>query len=142
MTVYGLAPRSRRSTMSSQELFPNLTIGLDLGDKVSQTCEIDATGKIVRRAALATTPEAIERYFGGRPRCRVVMEASTHSPWVSRRVEALGHEAVVSNPSEVYGRGRRKHRNDRIDAEFLGRQGRADVALLHPIQHRSAEAQQ
>jgi transposase len=128
--------------MSSQEIFPNLTIGLDLGDKVSRTCEIDAAGKIVKRAAVATTPGAIERYFGGRPRCRVAMEVSTHSPWVSRQVEALGHEAVVSNTSEVYAKARRKRRNDRIDAEFLARQARSDVELLHPIQHRSAEAQQ
>jgi len=128
--------------MSSQEQFPNLTIGLDLGDKVSRTCELDAAGAVVKTAAVATTPGAIERYFGGRPRCRVVLEVSTHSPWVSRQLKALGHEAVVSNTSEVYGRTRRKRRNDRIDAEFLARQGRADVELLHPIQHRSVEAQQ
>jgi transposase len=128
--------------MSSQELFPNLTIGLDLGDKVSRTCEIDAAGQVVRRAGVATSPGAIERYFGGRPRCRVVMEVGTHSPWISRQVKALGHEAVVSNTSEVYGKGRRKRRNDQLDAEFLARQGRADVELLHPIQHRSAQTQQ
>ena len=128
--------------MSNQDVFPNLTIGLDLGDKVSRSCEIDAAGKIVKTAAVATTPGAIERYFGGRPRCRVVLEVSTHSPWLSRQLEALGHEAVVANTSEVYGKGRRRRRNDKIDAEFLARQGRADVTLLHPIQHRSVEAQQ
>jgi transposase len=42
----------------------------------------------------------------------------------------------------MYGRRRRRKRNDRMDAEFLARQGRADVRLLHPIQHRSATAQQ
>jgi transposase len=42
----------------------------------------------------------------------------------------------------VYAKRPRKRRNDRTDAEFLARQGRADVELLHPIQHRSAEAQQ
>jgi len=128
--------------MSSKEPFPNLTIGLDLGDKVSSTCEIDAAGKIVKRSAVATTPGAMERYFGGRPPCRVSMEVSTHSPWVSRQLKELGHEVVVANTSEVYGKGRRKRRNDRIDAEFLARQARADVTLLHPVEHRSAEAQQ
>jgi len=127
--------------MSSQESFPNVTVGLDLGDKVSRTCEIDAVGKVVKTAAVATTPEALERYFGGRPRCRVVLEASTHSPWVSRKLKELGHEAVVANGSEVYGKRRRKRRNDRLDAEFLGRQGRADVELLHPIKHRGEAAQ-
>ena len=69
------------------------------------------------------------------------MEAGTHSPWVSREVEALRHEVVVANPAEIYGNRRRKKRNDKSDAEFLARQGRADVSLLHPIRHRGAEAQ-
>lgn len=125
-----------------QQTIPNLTIGLDLGDKVSQTCEIDAAGRVVKRAAVATTPGGIERYFGGRPPCRVVLEVSTHSPWVSRQLKAMGHETVVSNTSKVYVKPRRKRRNDRIDAEFLARQARADVELLHPIEHRSAGAQE
>lgn len=66
--------------MSNQEIFPNVTVGLDLGDKVSRVCELDFAGKIVKTGAVATTPGAIERYFGGRPQCRVVLEASTHSP--------------------------------------------------------------
>lgn len=128
--------------MTSQQTIPNLTIGLDLGDKVSQTCEIDAAGRVVKRAAVATTPGAIERYFGGRPPCRVALEVSTHSPWVSRQLKAMGHETVVSNTSKVYVKPRRKRRNDRIDAEFLARQARSDVELLHPIEHRSAKAQE
>jgi len=127
--------------MSNEEIFPSLTIGLDLGDKVSRVCELDAGGKIVKTAAVATTPGAMERYFGGRPRCRVVLEASTHSPWLSRQLKELGHEVVVANTSEVYAKRPRKRRNDRTDAEFLARQGRADVELLHPIKHRSAETQ-
>jgi transposase len=128
--------------MTSQQTIPNLTIGLDLGDKISCICEIDAAGKVVKRATIATTPGAIERYFGGRPPCRVALEVSTHSPWVSRQLKAMGHETVVSNTSKVYVKPRRKRRNDRIDAEFLARQARSDVELLHPIQHRSAQAQE
>jgi transposase len=41
----------------------------------------------------------------------------------------------------MFTRGHRRKRNDRLDARFLARQGRADVALLAPIQHRSAAAQ-
>jgi transposase len=128
--------------MTTQQTIPNLTIGLDLGDKVSQTCEIDAAGQVVKRAAVATTPGAIERYFGGRSSCRVALEVSTHSPWVSRQLKAMGHETVVSNTSKVYVKPRRKRRNDRIDAEFLARQARSDVELLHPIKHRGAKAQE
>jgi transposase len=72
-----------------------------------------------------------------------VIEAGTHSPWISRQLEGLGHEVVVANPAALYGgRARRKKRNDRMDAEFLGRQGRADIKLLHPVQHRGVRAQE
>jgi transposase len=102
-------------------------VGLDLGDRKSVICELDAAATVVKRATVATSRAAMCAYFGRRSGCRVVLEAGTHSPWVSRMLEELGHEAVVANPSAVYGPRRRKKRNDRMDAEFLARQGRADV---------------
>jgi transposase len=129
--------------MLETAFFPKVTIGFDLGDRKSRTCEIDAWGEVVKEDVVATTPEGIAGYFGGRERCRVVIEVGTHSPWISRQLEALGHEVVVANPAALYGgKGRRKKRNDRMDAEFLGRQGRADLKLLHPIQHRGVRAQE
>jgi transposase len=124
---------------------PNLTIGLDVGDRKSCTCEIDGAGVVVRETSIGTTTAAVTRYFGGRPRCRVVLEVGTHSPWLSRLLAALGHEVLVANPSAMYGRRRvrgRRRRNDRLDAAFLARQGRADPTLLCAITHRSAQAQQ
>ena len=121
-------------------MLSKLTIGLDLGDRKSVLCEINAAGEEVQRAVIATSREGVQRYFGGRERCRVVIEAGTHSPWVTRQLEAMGHEVVVGNPTLIYVRGRRK--NDGRDAEFLGRQGRADVKLLYPIQHRRGQAQE
>jgi transposase len=122
-------------------LVPNLTIGLDLGDRTSSVCELDAAGEVRKRASIPTTPAGVEAYFGDRFPCRVVLEVGTHSPWVSRLLEQLGHEVIVSNPSAVYGKRRRKKRNDSMDAEFLARQGRADPKLLYPIRHRGADVQ-
>ena len=122
-------------------LVPNLTIGLDLGDRKSCTCEVSAQGEVVRREVVSTTPSGIEAYFGNRCPVRVVLEVGTHSPWVSRLLERLGHQVIVANPSAVYGKRRRKKRNDPMDAEFLARQGRADPVLLHPIQHRGVDTQ-
>lgn len=127
---------------TTQSLFPKLTIGLDLGDRQSRTCEIDAAGQVVKTAGVATTQVGMRAYFGGRAPCRVVLEAGTHSPWVSRQLKELGHEAVVANPGELYGKRRRKKRNDRTDAEFLARHGRADLRLLSPICHRGPRAQE
>jgi transposase len=120
---------------------PSLTIGVDLGDRTSRTCELDAQGHCVHEATVPTTEAAMRRYFTARPRSRVVFETCTHSPWLARLVTALGHEVIVANPSAMFTRGARRRRNDALDARFLARQGRADVALLHPITHRSLDAQ-
>lgn len=128
--------------MQTAASFPKITIGVDLGDRKSHICEIDEGAQIVKETSIPTTQDGVERYFAGRESCRVVLEAGTHSPWFSRQVKALGHEDVVSNPSKVYGKQRRTKRNDRSDARYLARQGRADIELLYPIQHRGAEAQE
>lgn len=129
--------------MLTTAVSPNLTIGLDLGDRKSRYCEIDPEARVVGEGSVATTRVGLASYLGGRGRCRVVIEAGTHSAWVSRQVKELGHEVVVANPSKTYGREqRRKKRNDRSDAEYLGRQGRSDVTLLFPLEHRSAKAQE
>lgn len=124
-----------------------LTIGLDLGDKHSHACGVSSAGEIAVRTRVPTTRASLIRQFGprgkitGGKRCRIVMEASTHSPWVSRLLTELGHEVVVANPRTMMQRGgRRRRKNDRIDAEGLARIGRMDVQLLAPIQHRGPEA--
>ena len=121
---------------------PKVTIGLDLGDRTSRVYEVDGAGERTAESTIATTHQGIMRYFANRSACRVVLETGTHSPWVSRDLAALGHDVVVSNPSATYGPRRRRKRNDPLDAEFLARQGRADVRLLHPISHRPLEVQQ
>ena len=133
---------SHATTTAATTLFPNVTIGLDLGDRTSCTYEVDAAGACRRTATVPTTPRGLTRYFADRPRARVVYEVGTHSPWVTRLLGALGHEVIVANPSAMFAGAPRRRRNDRLDAAFLARQGRADVALLHPITHRGVETQQ
>jgi transposase len=121
---------------------PNLTIGVDLGDRRSRIYVLDAAGERVEERWVGTTRHDWVEFLGryAAP-ARVVMEVGTHSPWMSREAGALGHDVVVANPSELYGRKRRKRRNDQLDAEHLARLGRVDRKLLHPIQHRGEAAQ-
>jgi transposase len=116
-------------------------IGIDLGDRVSHVCELDARGEVVSRSRVATTRAAMQKLLGGRPRCRVAIEAGTHSPWVSRGLEEWGHEVVVANPRRVRLIGESRRKDDRTDAETLARLVRVDPKLLGPVRHRSAEAQ-
>lgn len=127
---------------SHQQLPANVTVGLDLGDRTSRVCAVRGDGVCVAEATIPTTRSGLARFFAERGPWCVVLEVGTHSPWVSRDLATLGHDVVVANPSALYGARRRRKRNDRLDAEFLARQGRADRQLLHPIQHRTVQAQQ
>jgi len=71
---------------------PALTVGVDLGDRDSRWCGVDAGGEVVEEGRLRTTEAGFRRRFGGTDRSRVVVEVGTHSPWVSRLLEELGHE--------------------------------------------------
>lgn len=78
-------------------LVPNVTIGLDLGDTISQTCELDAARATVRKARVATTEAGLRRYFGGRDRGRAVLE--------------VGHAFSLGQPP-ARGSGPRGHRRE------------------------------
>src|SRR5262249_15681063 len=117
-----------------------LTIGLDLGDRSSAYCVLNAGGEIVLDK-LATTPEAMKQVFGSMPRCRIAMETGTHSPWVSRLLTALGHEVIVGHAQKVRLITKSRRKDDRLDARTLARLARIDPELLSPVKHRSAQAQ-
>ncbi len=119
-----------------------LTVGLDLGDRYIQVCVIDETGEIVEESRLPTKPAALRRRFSLHESLRVVLEAGTHSPWVSRLLVDLGHEVLVANPRKLRLIYQNESKSDRVDAEYLARVGRLDPSLLAPLRHRSAETQE
>jgi transposase len=117
-----------------------MTLGLDVSDRFTHYCLLDETGEVLEEGRLRTNQAAIRQRFEG-PACRVVIEAGTHSPWLSRLLTDAGHEVVVANPRRVQLIAQSVRKNDRTDAETLARLGRIDPKLLSPITHRSAEAQ-
>lgn len=118
-----------------------LTIGLDLSDKTSEACVLDAAGEVVETFRVRTTSAALERALARFEGCRVVLEVGTHSPWVSRLVTRLGHEGIVANPRRVRLIAENDSKRDGFDAELLARLGRIDPNLLAPIVHRGEQAQ-
>lgn len=118
-----------------------MTIGVDLGDRRSHLCVVDARGEVSAQKAVLTTQRALQRTFAELAPSRVVMEVGTHSPWVSRLLTSLGHEVIVANARAVRSITQSRSKNDAADAEQLARLGRADPQLLRPIRHRSAQAQ-
>ncbi|MCL5736348.1 MAG: IS110 family transposase [Actinobacteria bacterium] len=118
-----------------------LTMGVDVGDRFSQICTLDAAGEIVEEARIRTTPAGLERWFRSVEPTLVILEAGTHSPWISRLLHNCGHETIVANPRRVRLIYANDRKSDRVDAESLARVGRLDPRLLHPVKHRGAEAQ-
>lgn len=117
------------------------TYGLDLGDKKSVLCVLDADGEVVEEARVTTSQRGFTHYFQDRAPALVVMEVGSHSPWVSRLLEELGHEVLVANARRVKLISENHRKNDQVDAEFLARLGRADPTLLAPIRHRGEKTQ-
>lgn len=119
-----------------------MTVGLDLGDKYSYPCVLDTdSGELVEEGRLRTTPEDLRRRFDSEEQLQVAIEVGTHSSWVNRILEGLGHEVLVANPRKtrlIYGD---KRKTDKLDAQKLARLARVDPKLLYPIEHRGEESQ-
>jgi transposase len=120
---------------------PERTMGLDLGDKYSHYYRVDREGELVEEGRLATRLGALEEKFKLLEPTRVVMEAGTHSPWVSRLAKSWGHEVLVANARKVALISKNRKKRDKIDAQILARLGRSEPELLYPVEHRGVEAQ-
>jgi transposase len=118
-----------------------MTIGLDLGDQHGYYYMLEEGGENVESGRVKTSREGLEKRFRGWEAARVVIEAGTHSPWVSRLLADCGHEVIVANPRKLRLISENDGKDDPIDAALLARLGRVDPELLSPIEHRSEEAQ-
>jgi transposase len=123
------AALSRQAELQDQQL----TIGLDLGDRWSFYCVLNGAGEVILEAKVTTSPEAMRDIFEKMPRSRVALETGTHSPWVSRLLSELGHEAIVAHARNVRLIGQSRRKDDRADAQALARLARIDPRLLSPI---------
>jgi len=118
-----------------------MTIGLDVSDRYSYLYVLDQGGECTEEGRIATTVEALGNRFRSMPRARVALETGTHSPWISRLLAECGHEVLVANARElrfIFGKNKK---TDPTDAEDLARTARLDPKLLHPVEHRSRQAQ-
>jgi transposase len=121
---------------------PERTVGLDLGDRFSSYCILQEQGEVIEEGRIPTTEKGLRKQFANSPRLRIALECGTHSPWVSRLLEQLGHQVIVANAREVHSITHSVSKSDPHDAEQLARLAHSDPRLLKPIQHRSPERQQ
>jgi len=114
-------------------------IGLDLHKRESQLCIQDAEGVFTERR-IVTGRGSFAALFAGRPRARVLLEASTESEWVARYLESLGHEVIVADPgfAPMYATRSKKVKTDKRDARALCE---ACARGTYRAIHRASEAQ-
>ena len=130
------------STLTPSPVAPGgFTLGLDLGDRSHYVCVLDATGQILHEGPLLNNRATLALLLTQYPAATVALEAGTHSPWISRYLTGLGATVIVANPRKLHAISRNERKCDRRDAVMLARLARADVALLHPLQHGTAQAQ-
>jgi transposase len=117
------------------------TVGMDLGDRKHRMCVLDHQGEVIERNEVNNTAKAILKKFGKLEPCLVAIEAGTHSPWISRILEEIGHRVLVGNPRKLRVIWDSDDKCDDRDSEMLARIARFDPHLLYPIHHRGQEAQ-
>jgi transposase len=93
---------------------------IDLHKKESQIRIVTENGEVIDQR-IATTRERLTHVFWGRPRMRVLVEASTESEWVAQHLEQLGHDVIIADPNygPMYGHRSRRIKTDRRDVAAL-----------------------
>ncbi len=129
-----------RQTVSTKPT-GKLTVGVDLGDKNSAYCVLDAEGEVLSEGTIRTTEGGFAQQFQNISACRIAMETGTHSPWVSRLLKKYGHDVLVANARQLRVIFESDRKSDKVDARTLARLARIDKELLHPIRHRREKAQ-
>lgn len=119
----------------------SVTIGIDLGDKNHEVCVLDSAGDVIERFEVDNTKIELQKAFAKYAGAVVAMETGTHSPWVSRTLEALGCKVLVGNARKLRAIWGSSQKSDVRDAEMLARIARLDPKLLYPIHHRNPKAQ-
>jgi hypothetical protein len=98
-----------------------MTIGIDLGDLWSQYCTLNEDGEVSDRGRFRTNPSGVDKRFRDLERVRVAMETGTHSIWVSKQIQELGHEVIVANVRELRAISHSDRKSDKVDAEKIAR---------------------
>ena len=116
-------------------------IGIDVHKRESQICILTLEGEMIERR-IQSTRQQFTKWFAGRARARVLLEASTESEWVAQTLEGFGHEVIVADPNyaPMYPERRRRVKTDRRDARMLAEAAR--LGSYRPAHRTSATQRQ
>ena len=127
-------------TQNTQTRIP-LTIGLDVGDRVTHVCVLDGQRDVVQRSRCATRREALLSALAPYAGAAVILEAGSQSSWLSAALRQAGFAVQVADPRRVALISQDPRKTDRRDAELLARLGSALPELIGSVHHRDERTQ-
>lgn len=121
-------------TSSTQHL-----VGIDLGNAKHAICvTLRSTGEIIDERNITNHRESLRRLSKKYPAALMVMEVGSHSPWISRFFQGLGHEVLVANPRKVRAIFKNDRKCDLYDARRLAKIARFDPSMLYTERHHKS----
>src|SRR5215217_4994915 len=117
--------------------------GIDVSLKDSSVCVVDAAGRIVREAKVASEPEALVAWFRGLGFAvtRIGLEAGPLSQWLHAGLSGAGFEAVLLETRHVKAAlSAMVVKTDRKDARGIARLLR--MGWFRPVHAKTVPAQE
>jgi transposase len=117
--------------------------GIDVSLDTSHVCVVDATGKIMREAKVASEPEALAQFLSqlGVPVARIGLEAGPLSQWLHAGLEAAGWEAILLETRHVKAAlSAMTVKTDRKDARGIAQMVR--MGWYRPVHAKAPAAQE
>ena len=117
--------------------------GIDVSLERSSVCVVDATGRVIREAKVASEPEALVGFFAGLGVAvtRVGLEAGPLSPWLHAGLGEAGFEAVLLETRHVKAAlSAMIVKTDRKDARGIAQLLR--MGWYRPVHRKSPPAQE
>ncbi|MEZ5988320.1 MAG: transposase [Planctomycetota bacterium] len=113
---------------------------MDVGDRTTHYCLL-RDREVVGEGHFPTTGKGLDRALQAHAGSRVILEAGSRSPWMSRHLLGLGFVVHVADPRRVQLIAKDPRKTDRRDAELLARLEHGMPELLGQVHHRSEQAQ-
>ena len=88
--VRAVGPGTGRLQCGLKPNLDGLTVGVDLGDRLSNYCILDLEGETLAEGQLRTTQEDFAEFFRSMPNARVVVEVGTHWAWTQEVIGGCG----------------------------------------------------
>jgi transposase len=117
--------------------------GIDVSLEQSSVCVVDATGRIVREAKVASEPEALIAWFAahGTPMARIGLEAGPLSQWLFGGMKAAGLAVELLETRHVRAAFKTMPvKTDRKDARGIAQLMR--LGWFRPVHCKSLPAQE